>query len=278
MEKDKQPDRNHAVGGRSFYFFDFDDNVAFLPTELFLFHKITGEEKTISTQEFALISNQIGKSGPWADYKTDLDPRVGSFRRFRHHPITWYERALGRQQPLIEDIRRALSQPIEYWKGPSWDFFWHAVHNQRPISIITARGHKPSTLREGVAELVKAGHLSHEPNYLGIYPVNDRGVREKFGDPEFKLSTAQLKKCAIVESVKEAFRIYGQNPAHRFGMSDDDQHNIQLIIEAMQSLKDEYPQNSFFVIETHRGHVTKWEVAAQGAKRAKSESPQISLF
>ena len=39
-----EPDRNFKDGGRSFYFFDFDDNVAFLTTPLFLFEKSTGRE------------------------------------------------------------------------------------------------------------------------------------------------------------------------------------------------------------------------------------------
>jgi hypothetical protein len=38
----REPDRNLHRGGRSFYFFDFDDNIAFLTTPLILFHKDNG--------------------------------------------------------------------------------------------------------------------------------------------------------------------------------------------------------------------------------------------
>ena len=45
----KEPDRNYRQGGRSFYFFDFDDNIAFLSTSLVLFHKQNGEELFLSS-------------------------------------------------------------------------------------------------------------------------------------------------------------------------------------------------------------------------------------
>ena len=51
--RQREPDRNFAHGGRSFYFFDFDDNVAFLTTPMFLFHRETKAEIQISSRQFA---------------------------------------------------------------------------------------------------------------------------------------------------------------------------------------------------------------------------------
>jgi hypothetical protein len=277
IERPKQPDRNHSQGGRSFYFFDFDDNVLHLPTSLYLFDKSTGKALEVTTREFAKFNHMIGKEKPWDGFEIRLDPQNGSFRRFRHRNLSFVDMIFNRRQPLYDDLLRALKTPGFDWKGPSWDFFWHAVHNERPLSIITARGHKPEDIREAIALLVKKGHLSREPNYLSIYPVSHTETQIALGDKECKWSTAHLKKAAIHYSVEEAFRIYGLNAGHRFGMSDDDPANVKLIIEAMQELKSLYPKNSFFVIDTQNGQLFKQEVFTDSVKKAEPFT-QLSLF
>src|SRR5688572_11388901 len=104
LDRPQHPDRNHALGGRSFYFFDFDDNVLTLPTPLYLFDKNTGEEKSLSTSEFVLISELIGKEGAWKDFEIRFDSQTGTFRRFRHRQMSWFDRILRRRQPLLEDL------------------------------------------------------------------------------------------------------------------------------------------------------------------------------
>src|SRR5688572_5295528 len=69
-------DRNYDRGGRSFYFFDFDDNVAFLSTPIYLFHKETGKEICVSSGEFGQHQKWIGASGPFADFKVELCNRT----------------------------------------------------------------------------------------------------------------------------------------------------------------------------------------------------------
>ena len=279
IERRQSPDRNSAQGGRSFYFFDFDDNVVFLPTPLYLFHKVNGSEKAISTREFAAVAESVGHSGTWKDYEIRPDPQTGSFRRFRHRELNLIDKILRRKQPLHEDLLQILKRPHFEWRGPSWDFFWHAVHNGRPLSIITARGHHPNTIKEAIGLLHRAGHLSHTPNFLSIYPVSHLGIRTALGDKEHKWSTGKLKTAAIKESVKAAFEVYGQNPAHRFGMSDDDPANVRVIIEAMRQLKKEYPENSFFVVDTQGGNLFKQEVFVDSVKTPEPLSAeQLNLF
>ena len=48
LERPLEADRNSHLGGKSFYFFDFDDNVAYLSTPIVVFHKDSGAEKFIS--------------------------------------------------------------------------------------------------------------------------------------------------------------------------------------------------------------------------------------
>lgn len=253
-------DRNADKGGRSFYFFDFDDNVAFLATPTFIFHKETGEELQLTSGEYAQVHRMIGQTGPYADYRIDFCDQRGTFRCFRDQEISEVERVHGRRQMFVQDLAAALGYPGLQWKGPSWSCFYHATLNQRPVSVITARGHHPETIQEGIRLLVDHRYLPYEPNYLSIYPVTNMKVRVSLGDAEFKESVASLKKAAIRSSVERAIEVYGPNPYHRFGMSDDDPHNIELIVEEMTSLKIKYPDMSFFVIETQNGRFVKWEV------------------
>lgn len=255
-----EKDRNHSIGGRSFYFFDFDDNIACLTTPLILFHKQTGAEMPLSSQEWALAHPSIGKSGKYKDYEIRFCDHTGTFKHFRDHEAHELEK-LGHQEQIFEkDVAHILGFSDVDWKGPSWECFYHACFNQRPISIITARGHHPETIKKGIKKFVDAGWLPQEPNYLTVYPVSNVQVRKELGDENLTLSTAELKQLAIRRSVEQAFSIYGFNPHHRFGMSDDDPKNLALIIDEMRSLKKIYPEVCFFVIETHEGQFVKHEI------------------
>jgi hypothetical protein len=260
IEREIVADRNADKGGRSFYFFDFDDNVAFLSTPAFIFHKESGKELKLSSGEFAQVHRHVGKMGPYADYRIDFCDRKGTFRCFRDQELSSLEKLLGKRQMFVQDLAAALGYPDVQWKGPSWSCFYHATLNLRPVSLITARGHHPETLKEGIRLFVERGFLPNEPNYLSLYPVSNLQVRAELGDPDLKQSVAALKKAAIRASVQKAIEIYGPSPYHRFGMSDDDPHNIELITEEMTLLKSEYPEMSFFVIETQQGRYVKWEI------------------
>lgn len=280
LERRKEVDRNYHLGGRSFYFFDFDDNVAFLATPLILFHKATQAELKISSGAFAKEHAHIGKSGPYKDYEINWDDQKGTFRCFRDHDNSELQRLGLKSQIFLHDVADALGFPDFQWKGPSWSCFYHATFNQRPVSVITARGHAPSTIAEGIRLFVEAGHLPQMPNFLSIFPVSHRATRHLLGDSQLRESTAELKQRAIRASVEQALETYGYSPHHRFGMSDDDPKNIQLISEEMGRLKSRYPEMSFFMIETQNGEFVKNEITLSGLRSERLEIPlsQISLF
>lgn len=274
----KEPDRNHQYGGRSFYFFDFDDNIAFLATPSFIFHKETGRELQLSSGVFAQFSADIGKRGIYKDYRIDYHEEKGTFRCFRDKQIGVVERLLGKKQTFVEDLIAALGHPDFHWKGPSWSCFYHAVYNQRPTSLITARGHHPETVKEGIRHLVEHGYLPTEPNYLSLYPVSHPETKRQMGLP-YDTPIARLKQAAIRASVEKAIEVYGENPYHRFGMSDDDPQNIQMIVEEMARLKSQYPDMSFYVIETHGGKFVKHEVFSDHTEDSELEkAEQLRLF
>ena len=279
IQRHPEKDRNFHLGGRSFYFFDFDDNIAFLSTPLVLFHKSTGQEHAVTSGEYAKIHPYIGISGAYADFEIRLDDETGTYRNFRDRHIDELEKIEGKSQIFVQDLAHALGFADVQWKGPSWQCFYHATFNRRPISVITARGHDPETLKEGIRLFVSKQFLPHEPNYLSVFPVSHRATREILGDHQMVLSPAELKQKAIRASVEKAIEVYGQSPHHRFGMSDDDPKNIQLILQEMTRLKADYPDMSFFMIETHDGNFVKNEVTANGTESRVLESvPQLNLF
>ncbi|MBI5510662.1 MAG: hypothetical protein HY903_18035 [Deltaproteobacteria bacterium] len=259
IPRHRAPDRNADKGGRSFYFFDFDDNVMLLDTCIYIFAKAGGNQIALSTRRFAEVHRHVGRAGIYADYEIRLDDATGSYRRFRDLPAAELD---GQAQPFVEDLQAALAKGDLLWKGPSWDFFYHAVFNGRPIAIITARGHHPDTMQAGIDLLVGARHLTATPNYLGVYPVSHAGTRLALGDRDGRRSIPELKKAAILDSVRRAMASFGDNPHHRFGMSDDDPVNVALAVEAMTELKARYPENAFFVINTSTHPVEKTEILA----------------
>lgn len=266
IERSKEADRNLHLGGRSFYFFDFDDNVAFLTTPLILFHKKTGVELNVSSAEWAQQHSVVGISGPYVDYEIRWEDKTGTFRCFRDQEQEELERRGMSKQNFLQDVAQALNSSDLQWKGPSWQTFYHAVFNQRPVSVITARGHHPETIKEGVGLMVKAKHLPLDPNYLSVYPVSHPHTRFVLGDKELTKNTAELKQTAIRASVEMAIQTYGYSPHHRFGMSDDDPKNIQLITEEMRNLKAKYPEMSFFMIATEKGEFVKHEITLSGLR------------
>ncbi len=257
----RELDRNFYKGGRSFYFFDLDDNLLHLPTNIVLFAKKDNSLKEVSTAEFAEIKEDLeNPKSPWFEYEARFANGFNSFMNFRDKNID----PKTEEQALIVDLRRALENAQLDWKGPSWNFFAYAVDNSRPISIITARGHHPNTLKRALNHLVQTRDLSAHPNYLGVYPVSHDATRRTLNDADFKASVAELKKRAICQSVRDAFECYGYNPHHRFGMSDDDQENLKLILEAFRELKKEFPENAFFAFNTHGRKLEKLEVTLDG--------------
>jgi hypothetical protein len=275
LRRDRVPDRNAGQGGRSFYFFDFDDNLVHVDTPIFLFDRETGAELALTTRRFSEVSALVGKRGPFARYEVRLDDETGSFRRFRDHA----QLSPGQRQPFLEDLARTIARPEPSWKGPSWPFFEHAVYNERPIAIITARGHHPTVVEEGVGLLVQAGHLPAAPRWLGIYTVSNREVRTSLGDADGTVPVPELKVAALMDAVELAMRLYGASPHHRFGVSDDDAANLAGMVTAFGELKREHPQNAFFVIDASQHPVIKTEVLVESVRSFDvPESEQLGLF
>jgi catechol 2,3-dioxygenase-like lactoylglutathione lyase family enzyme len=235
----------------SFYFFDIDDNLLFLPTRLYLWNAETRQELPVSSQEFANVQNDLGRNGKWQPWTTRPEE---TFRDFRDRAGL----APG-DQPFVRDLRSAISG-VAVWKGPSWPLLVHAAKNGRPIAVITARGHAPETIKAGLRELVDSGLLVAMPPILGVYSVTNLAVREALGVSDPNMTVPSVKKMAIRDAVEKALRQYGFAPPHRFGMSDDDSNNVVLAISAMRACKKKYPDKRFFVVNTNEYEFVKLEI------------------
>lgn len=281
LRREREPDRNHKKGGRSFYFFDFDDNIAYLETPIYVFHKKSGKPRRLSSGEYALLKERIGREGDLLDYELKFNDE-GSFQGFRDKKLQVVDRLAGKTQNFVEDVRHALKKDEFHWQGPSWTCFYHAVFNKRPLSMITARGHEPETIKKGIQQFVKQGHLPNEPNWLDIFPVNNPSTQNRLGSEIGEgQDVAKLKQKAIRQSVERAFELYGENPFHRFGMSDDDPRNLELIVEEMTRLKKDFPRNAFFVISTYQGQMIKQEIFVDHIEKKiinNSKETQLSLL
>ena len=230
----------------SFYFFDVDDNIVFLSTPIYVLNTETGKEKAVSTGEFARIHPQLEKPGSWEDFA--IFP--GTYREFRDIPAD--QLAPGQVQYFVRDIKNLVADTSGTWQAPSWKMFVHACKAQRPLSVVTARGHNPETIKAGVEVMKDAGLIEKTPNYLSVYPVGNDEVRKtQLDDPDLVKTTPRLKKTAIIRSIEKAIEVYGEEYDVQFGMSDDDPANVSLIISAMRDCKLRYPDHRFFVINTH---------------------------
>lgn len=262
MAKRNTKRKNEAM---SFYLFDVDDNIMFLPTKVLIRHRATGKVKQVSTQRFATIRALLGKADEWRDYEQFED----TYSRFRDMPES--ESRANQKPHFVRDVEAAIKKSPRRWQGPSWELFVHACRNQRPVSIVTARGHSAETVKAGI-EVLKAHKLiPRVPNYLSIYGVSNPETQAELiaWEPDQNLKRklrragdhiSQFKRIAIRNSVERGLEVYGARPKHRFGMSDDDPHNVDLIVKAMCECKQLHLDKRFFVINTHAGEFAKLEV------------------
>ena len=121
-----------------YYAFDWDDNIMFMPTSIIVLSE-NDEEVPMSTEDFAEHRHQIGKE-PFS-YKgtTVVDFAPDPFRNFG-----------------VKGDKRFIMDALIASVGPSWNDFVECINGGSIFSIITARGHNPKTLKEGVYNLVMA--------------------------------------------------------------------------------------------------------------------------
>jgi hypothetical protein len=120
-----------------YYAFDWDDNLMFMPTKIYLIDE-DGESVGMSTEDFAEYRSEIGKEPFEYEGHTVVGFDEDAFRDFK---------VTGDKKFIVD----AMKAPT----GPAWDDFVEAVNSGSIFSIITARGHTPSVLKNAVYNLIK---------------------------------------------------------------------------------------------------------------------------
>lgn len=223
---------------KSFYFFDLDDNIFYLSSYVTMYHKKSNKPLKVSTSEISKIDSCHIHQSKFRDYEVrESSDGDDSFKRFRDHGL--------KVEAFEQDISKAITKPKKDWQGPSWGAFAYAVGKNRPISIITARGHFEDTIKKGINLFYKRGFISNDPNYLCIFTLNNKQTWRKLTNDE-TVSLAELKKLAVIKSVEIAVQKYGVNVKHKFGVSDDNLKNMEQIYKGMKIMKDKYPHNDYY--------------------------------
>jgi hypothetical protein len=122
-----------------YYAFDWDDNIVHMPTKIIV-KDDKGNEVGMSTDDFAEHRHHIGKK-PF-NYKGQ------SIVGFAENPFRNF-RTEGDKEFLVDAMRAKT--------GPAFDDFKEAINNGSIFSIITARGHNPNTLKQGVYNYIIDG-------------------------------------------------------------------------------------------------------------------------
>lgn len=121
-----------------YYAFDWDDNLMYMPTKIFLKDE-NGGSVGMSTEDFAEYRTEIGVTPFKYEGHTIIGFDDDAFRDFR---VTGDDKFI--KDSMIAEI------------GPSWDDFVESVNNGSIFAIITARGHTPSVIKEAVYNLINS--------------------------------------------------------------------------------------------------------------------------
>ena len=244
------------------YSFDWDDNILFMPTRIYLEKKVGKGwvPVSFSTEEFRDVRKMVGDQFRYIDN----DP-LKSFKDFRSH------------DSFIKDTKDALKKKSY---GPSFEKFIEALSYASDFSIITARGNPPQAIKDAIQIIIdtvltddqkaqmKANlygtSIKQYLNLQDYYPISSDEFMKKFNiksdanDPEIA-KTIALK--SFVDRVVKMVGDIKDSPEYTgisVGYSDDDLGNVKSAEKYIESvLKDLYPDVYFLVYDTSDPENTK---------------------
>lgn len=131
-----------------YYAFDWDDNIVTMPTKIILKDE-KGNEVGMSTDEFS-------------DYRDLIDKEPFEFKGHKivglsNNPFRYFRKE-GEKQFIVDAI---TAKP-----GPAWPDFVEAINNGSIFAIVTARGHKPSVLKEACYNYIVLNYNGIDSNQL----------------------------------------------------------------------------------------------------------------
>jgi len=155
-----------------YYAFDWDDNLMFMPTKIYLLDD-DGEEVGMGTEDFAHYRTKIGKE--------NFDYNGYTIVGFANEPFRDFK--TNGDGKFLKDVMSA-----ELAENAAWPDFVEAINNGALFSIITARGHRPSTLKQGVLKLINSnrGGIDSDELYESLKKMREN-AGEKVEDKETEI-------------------------------------------------------------------------------------------
>lgn len=230
-----------------YFMFDWDDNILFMPTKLYIEKNVDGKwvEHELTTAEFRDIMLDKSPTNQW---------------RFKHNNINETLINFKDNNYFINDVKKALK---EKKFAPAFFKLKNALIEGNLFLIITARGHEPQTLRKGV-EYIIFHHLSQKEknimknnlNGWGSTNINELKIlvdkylshcdfigtdseyfRENFTNGK-KIKAPEGKKIVIEHFIKKLSRDYiplYKDARVKINFSDDNKENLYTVENYMKN-------------------------------------------
>ncbi len=227
--------------------FDWDDNLVYMPTQITLYRKAgipngLPETRGVSTDDFALIRDKIGKSGEWENYELRKTATENSFLRFGPAGD-----GPGGRNYFLEDLKETILSGKSGWKGPAWDAMIFALSNEetaKNFGVITARSHLPEEMLEAFEWLRSIGYIRHLPALENLHAVG--GAADPSGE-KAKIMIEELAELEAIPPGKKWKSVEGPDPMRRgqyhvWTFSDDDWGNFT---KARDAIGEEMQKGKF---------------------------------
>ena len=163
-----------------YYAFDWDDNIMYMPTKIIL-KDDEGNEVPMSTEDFAEYRMDIGKE--------PFDYEGHQIVGFADLPFRYFS-TTGDKNFIVDSMNAKV--------GPAWSDFVEAINNGSIFSIVTARGHTPSVMKDAVYNLIVS-------NYNGIDSNELVRSLEKYRD---LADEEQLSKKELIQEYLDLCKFY----------------------------------------------------------------------
>jgi hypothetical protein len=283
MEKNVEPMKNlmlfeefgnEELKNLTYFSFDVDDNLLYMPTKIHMEHLVDGEwiEEPVDTEKFVTVRNDKAN---WR-YLASHDGE-GSFVEFRD----WSEDG---DKTFLNDFKYAV---LHKRFAPSWAKFIECLVNGHIFSIITSRGHAPDNIRIAIYWLIYQYGLNNFKNLPlkgvdKIESLEDQMIQnllkyhELFGSEPDDVIMQYIQMCPIYTISSPYFMAtYGKYPPEEakrvalrdfnkvvkryaddmgvkaeYGFSDDDPKFIKAAIEEFLELSQKNKNLKYTVFDT----------------------------
>jgi hypothetical protein len=277
-----QGDDTYKLYELLYYAFDWDDNILNMPTEIVLLDT-GGNEVGMSTADFAEYRSEIGKG--------EFDYNGHSIVSFAENPFRNFRDEVD-PEIFVKDVKKALDQNL---KAKSWEDFIECLTTGSLFAIITARGHEPEPMREGVELIISQlssderrkmiehlkmykYHYDQDVNvdenklisdYLDVCEFIGVSAPSRGGSPENPEKAKEDAFMAFVDKcnkfAKDLETRFNESGADKWkviakiGFSDDDSKNVKHINDVVKDLHHEVYSNvkEFVVKDTGKQEIEK---------------------